>query len=145
MFKCGKCGDQVEARQPQNHIVTQKRHRNYENFIKRNYERKVIYSQGWEIVKELAVCPPCYTKHTGMAALVKEPEPERKPQFKPRDNRPRNPYEKKNFKGRQDRGQRPMGSNPQQVSKKPWTDNKENRHHKHSAQRVPVVEVINSK
>ena len=50
MYRCDNCDAQVQARQPQIKIVTDenKRPRTYPNG-----------SVGWEIIRELNVCPKC--------------------------------------------------------------------------------------
>lgn len=70
MFKCQNefCGKQVEPRQPVNRIVTERRNITYEKQIVSRGRRKqadIIDIPGWEIVKEICVCPQCFTKLTG--------------------------------------------------------------------------------
>ncbi len=106
MFKCQNCSTTVPAGQPMNKVVTEKRHKNYENFIKRGMfdKGRMVYSEGWEIVKEIAACPACFTTSTGMEPKVREVTPPKK-RWVPnneRSERPRKPF-KKPFNKNQDR------------------------------------------
>jgi len=52
-----------------NRIITQKRPKTYERTIRRGRQREFIDKiQGWEIVKEISVCPTCYERLTGLKA-----------------------------------------------------------------------------
>lgn len=51
MYKCEKCNKQVQANVPERKVVTEKRDVKYSNG-----------SEGWEIVKEIRVCPDCDTE-----------------------------------------------------------------------------------
>jgi hypothetical protein len=77
MFQCQKCNKTVPAGHPTNRIVVEKREREYEKEI--YYGRlsgTVEQVKGWEIAKELIVCPECYSESTGLAARVIEtPQP----------------------------------------------------------------------
>ena len=50
-----------------NKIITKKRPKVYERIIKRGRQREFIDKvQGWEIVKEISVCPICFERLTGL-------------------------------------------------------------------------------
>lgn len=93
MFKCTNCGDQVAVNQPMNKVIVERRSRNYENLPKppkykdknrqgpreqgrnRSYRQNPTYTSGWEIVKEIGVCPKCFLSFTGKQPKIKEPTP----------------------------------------------------------------------
>jgi len=54
-YRCQLCNSLIGPKVRQSKVVTAKREREY-----RNEEGKV--SQGWEIVRELKVCPDCIGK-----------------------------------------------------------------------------------
>lgn len=52
MFRCGKCGRQTEPREGAQHLIVEKREKEYQLA-----EGEI--SRGWEIVKEILICKPC--------------------------------------------------------------------------------------
>jgi hypothetical protein len=98
MFFCENCENLVPVNQPENHIVTKKREKVYDTVVKYGPNRGTSQQvTGWEIVKEIKVCPSCFTKMTGQEALLAIEKPEVKKVIEPvmprRDNRnfrPRN-------------------------------------------------------
>lgn len=52
MYECQKCGRMVSPRIRQRMLVVSRRDRTYVN-------EKGETSQGWEVAKEIAVCPDC--------------------------------------------------------------------------------------
>ena len=92
MFKCKECKKTVPPHQPENHIVTERRDRTYENPVYKNGKpgSKVQFTQGTETVKEIRVCPKCFAKITGNAPIKAIPQKTQvvtKSSFK--DERPR--------------------------------------------------------
>ena len=99
--KCKKIGGTpiTTPKQPANRIITEKRPKTYTRTIRKGKQRGFVEEiEGWEIVKEIIVCPVCYEKITGlkpvtaavslqqlMAGKKKKPTPKRR---------------KKNFKNR---------------------------------------------
>jgi hypothetical protein len=106
MFRCEseKCRQLVLPGQPENHIVTERRETVYETKIlkkisakgqdgqggrktrrKRKYKDtgKIKVTKGWEIAKEIRVCPECYQHLTGQTPKIMEQE-SKKPEFKKR-------------------------------------------------------------
>lgn len=138
MFKCQNefCGKQVPPRQPVNRIVTERRNVTYEKEVvtRQRGRRKQVDIEdipGWEIVKEISVCPQCFTKLTG-----KQPKlvaPQQKPQFqKARGFNTRPPRKKK--------WQNPKGPGSQKSSS-PGTA--KDRPSSSSTKSAPVVEKVN--
>ena len=83
MFRCQNksCGKQVPPRQPMNRIVTERRDTTYQKkIIKRRKIVDIVDIHGWEIVREICVCPQCFIDLTG-----KQPKliaPQQKPQVR---------------------------------------------------------------
>jgi len=65
MFKCENTGCKVivKPRQPENRIVVEIRETSY--LVPRTKKKKEQTTYGWEIVKEIKVCPDCYREITG--------------------------------------------------------------------------------
>ena len=105
MFRCENklCGKLTEAGQPTNRVTVETRQRTYENVIKkgRNKER-VLETAGFEIVKEISVCPDCFTQMTGdkpiVAVKVEKPKFQNKPKFRDNDNKRRSKRQNTSFK-----------------------------------------------
>ncbi len=91
MFHCQNCGVNVGPNQPTNKVVSNKRRKNYTNkkIILTPYREDIIYSEGWEIAKELNTCPKCYTSLTGREARVNEAPP--KPIHLDKPKKPKKP------------------------------------------------------
>lgn len=95
MFRCENthCHKITATRQPKNRIVLERRKRTYDKPVKKHKRGKIVgYEKviGWEIVKEISVCPDCYRKMTGQ--IPKEVIPQAKPTPKPeRDSHRRRP------------------------------------------------------
>ena len=71
--KCKKNGGTpvTPLKQPLNKIIVEKRPQTYQRVIKRGRQREYIEEiKGWEIVKELKVCAPCYERMTGLKAMT---------------------------------------------------------------------------
>jgi hypothetical protein len=90
MFKCQNCGVNTQPNQPVNKVIINKRDKEYLNIIENKLRRQTreINSDGWEIAKEIKVCPKCFTELTGREAriaVVKEVEIVK--EVKPRDDR----------------------------------------------------------
>jgi hypothetical protein len=89
MFECQNCQTQTKLGQPVNYVVTEQRPQEYQKLVRRNNEgyryREPQYEtiSGWEIVRQIKVCPPCYQSMTGLQPRMieeKRPvEPVRKP------------------------------------------------------------------
>jgi len=63
MYKCGKCNKNSKPGEAVNKVVTQTRSVTYENTRKVEKSRPITKrSTGWEIVKEVNFCKPCYSK-----------------------------------------------------------------------------------
>lgn len=62
MFICQSCKAQSKAGEGQTKLVTDFRKKTYENLIKRGKKTFTVKSEGFEIVKEIAVCAPCAQK-----------------------------------------------------------------------------------
>ena len=81
MFRCENkgCNTITLSQQPENKIVLEKRPMTYENTIKRGKNKGTVQTTtGWEIIKEIRVCPDCYKEITG-----EEPR-----KFKPIEKKP---------------------------------------------------------
>lgn len=131
MFRCQNehCNIVVPPRQPINKIVTERRERTYEKTIKKGKDKgKIKIINGWEIVKEINVCPKCYRILTGKTPKIVEAI-KTKPVF---DNKPRRKFDKTKKKS---------WKNPHQ--KKQNTDNRNNKQEDTPKRKKPVVEVIN--
>jgi len=94
MFKCQNefCGKIVPPRQPVNRIVTECRQKEYTNdIVKRERVVGVKESSGSEIVKEISVCPKCFSRLTGkrpkLADQRKRPDTRKQPGFNARPPR----------------------------------------------------------
>lgn len=139
MFRCENehCGIVVHPRQPVNRIVLERRERTYEVVRKRGKNKgKVETVHGWEIVKELKVCPKCYRTLTGKAPKIVEEV--KKPQF---ENKPRRKFDKKFDKNKKKPWQNPERKKNQQQTK---NTSKRNTDKKDTPKRkTPIVEVIN--
>lgn len=71
--KCKKNGGTpiTPSKQPLNKIVIDKRPKTYQRIIRKGRGREYTEEiKGWEIVKELSVCAPCYERMTGLKALT---------------------------------------------------------------------------
>lgn len=95
MFQCENdtCRKMTEPGQPVNRVVTERRDKTYQRKLRRGRDKgKVIFVQGWEIVKEIEVCPPCFASMTGLqpkTILPKvEPQTERQKRRRFNDDRP---------------------------------------------------------
>lgn len=136
MFRCENehCNITVPPRQPVNRIVIERRERTYEKTIMRGKDKgKVKEINGWEIVKEINVCPKCYRILTGKAPKVVQEI--KKPEF---ENKPRRKFDKK-F----DKKKKPWQN---QNNKKKQTQNTEKHTPKKEdtlKRKKPIVEVIN--
>lgn len=125
MFKCenSSCklkNNLVPPRQPINTIVVEKRPHIYENKIRRGkHKGKMKRTEGWEIAKEIQVCPECYEKLTGEAGIKARPDPKppkissSRPRFKDR------PPKKKWQNPRKKKGMKAKNSTPPPEKKKP--------------------------
>jgi hypothetical protein len=89
MFVCQNCNTHTKHRQPVNYVVTEKRPQQYRKIVRR-FQDSYRYQEpqyelvdGWEIVKQVRVCPPCYSSLTGLQPVmveeVQKVEPVRKP------------------------------------------------------------------
>ncbi len=106
MFQCDNCKKSTDPRQPINYVVTEKRPQTYQNFVKRRNSENGdwVTSQGFETVRQIKACPPCFGTLTGLEPKIAEvrvaPPVEKKerPQFKPRRdfNKPKKPVDKTN-------------------------------------------------
>jgi len=67
-FKCQKCNVQQPSGQPMNKVVTESRPKKYTYQYGTEYKEATETSEGWEIKKEMAVCPTCYKEMTGEEA-----------------------------------------------------------------------------
>ena len=103
MFRCQKCDKVTEKHQPMNKAVIETRDRTYETEIKRGKMRGTMrVTKGSEIVKEISVCPDCYTSLTGLSPRVTDvpvvvpskPRFENKPNF--RKDYQRRPWRNRN-------------------------------------------------
>lgn len=136
MFRCENehCNIVVPPRQPVNKIVTERRERTYEKKIIRGKDKgKVKEVYGWEIVKEIDVCPKCYRVLTGktpkVVQEVKKPEFENKPKHKPRfDKNKKKPWKNPTNKKNQQQKDSPKRNTEKKVIQQ---------------RKKPVVEVIN--
>jgi len=108
MFVCEneRCGKQVEPRQPVNYIISERRKKTYDKPVKKgNRIIGVDLVEGWEIVKQLKVCPRCFKILTGKQPKMQiKPSPfQRKPaKFDtrpPRRKKWRNPKDKGGSRG----------------------------------------------
>jgi len=79
MFFCENCGKQVERNQPINKVVTKRRKVSYQNIRrrKRKIEEDIKETYGWEIAKEIDVCPVCYIAITGKRPKRRDKVPPR--------------------------------------------------------------------
>ena len=126
MYRCENkgCRKLVPIRTPQSKIVTDTRPQVYENKIKRGKQKgKIKRTEGHEIVKEINVCPKCYSDLTGKVAPV--PRPSKKPEI----------IDTRRFRSAKDRPYR----------KKNWKNPKTAKGHgdKQTAKKGPIVEKIN--
>jgi len=93
MFKCQNkgCHRLVPRYQPVNRVVLETRSKNYVNHIKKGRNEMTVETSGEEIVREIDVCPECYTNITGeQPARSAQPAPpvqKHRPQRKMRDDR----------------------------------------------------------
>lgn len=73
MFKCQHCEKIVEARQPEHRVITETRDATYQVPKFRDGEPTGYFfsTTGHEIVKEIRVCPSCYTELTGENPLAR--------------------------------------------------------------------------
>lgn len=104
MFRCenSECRILVKKRQPENKVVTERRNKSYEVRVRRGrYKGEVNTVHGWEIAREIRVCPDCFVKMTGLQPKVVQhvvpvkTERQKRRNFK--DERPyRKPRNKKN-------------------------------------------------
>lgn len=102
MYRCENksCRKLVPIRTPQSKVVTETRSQVYENKIKRGKNKgKMKKTEGTEIVKEISVCPKCFSNFTGEVAPT--PRPARRPEIvetKRFGSAKDRPYKKKNWK-----------------------------------------------
>ena len=61
MYKCERCGQSTAPGDKMEKIVTETRSKVYMAKNKRGREYEA--GRGWEIVKEIAVCPQCWRKY----------------------------------------------------------------------------------
>lgn len=125
MFKCENksCNTQVPARQPVNRIITETREKTYENFVYKRGKKSqhVRLDKGYEIVKQIEVCPECYINMTGLKPKLNLQPPQAPVRSKPKFNT--NKRDKKTWRNpNQDNKAKPRES----ITKK-----------------VPIVQVIN--
>ena len=78
MFKCQQCGKSTKSNQPENKVIMETRDKNYENTVRKSRYNKQKFSNGWEIVKEIRVCPKCYKQITGQEPLPRKKVQKRK-------------------------------------------------------------------
>jgi uncharacterized protein YqkB len=57
MFKCGSCRAQQAKGVKTTRLVVERRPKDYTRLDKNG--QPVLIGRGWEIVRELLVCPPC--------------------------------------------------------------------------------------
>jgi hypothetical protein len=72
MFRCENagCEKNVSRRQPVNKVVTERREKQYEHKPKSGPNKgKIELRDGWEIAKEISVCPECFVSLTGKEPL----------------------------------------------------------------------------
>ena len=103
MFRCQNesCSQMVVARQPVNRIVTESRKRTYEKKIRRGRNKGNVETvHGWEVVKEINVCPQCYALLTGKAPRVVEVIKPKVSEFrnKPRSDKYKKPHKESHNK-----------------------------------------------
>lgn len=105
MFKCENkfCGKTVPPRQPVNRIVTKQREVIYDKkIIKHGKVVGIEEVKGQEIVKEINVCPKCFSTLTGKKPKLsdqrKRPDTRKQPGFnaRPSRNKWQNPKTKRN-------------------------------------------------
>lgn len=87
----------TDPRQPVNRVVTERRDKTYQVKVKRGYDKgKINFIQGWEIVKEIQVCPACFENMTGLQARTVLPkiEPEQTERQKRRRFKDDRPFKK---------------------------------------------------
>jgi rubredoxin len=65
MYKCQLCGRDSQANEPAVKLITEKRWKTYYN----QYGHSI--GTGWEIAKELSVCPLCYADKQKLRDTVK--------------------------------------------------------------------------
>ena len=70
MFKCEKCGLQVQKKQPINWVTVKTREKTYQNLNTRSKREEIRYTKGFETEKEVKVCPSCYEKITGKVPVL---------------------------------------------------------------------------
>jgi len=125
MYKCESkgCKRLVPSRTPQSKIVTETRRQVYENKIKRGREKgKFKRTEGSEIVREISVCPKCYSDLTGKIAPAPRPATKAKV------------VDTRRFKSAKDRP----------YKKKKWKNPRTKVEHSDKAKKKgPIVEVIN--
>lgn len=127
-FRCENQSCQIvtERGQPINRIVTERRDKQYEKLFTKGKRKgqvdEIIY--GWEIVKEIKVCPRCYRILTGMqpkTILNNNKKFKNAPQEKPK-------YKQRRFKDNK---------------YKKNVSSKQNKPEQKVSRKKPVVEVIN--
>lgn len=117
MFKCENkfCGKTVPPRQPVNRIVTEQREVTYDKkIIKRGKVVSIKEVKGQEIVKEISVCPKCFSVLTGKKPKLsdqrKRPDTRKQPGFnaKPPRKKWQNPKTKQETATPSVQGNRPI-------------------------------------
>ena len=58
MFKCRKCGEVQRPRVKSNLLPVEVRTKTYSTWNEEEKKEKI--SKGWEIVREIILCPDCY-------------------------------------------------------------------------------------
>lgn len=123
MYRCQNtsCNRIVPLRTPANFVTTETRRKVYENPVYKNGKptKKTQLTEGFEIVKEITVCPKCYSNLTGKQPQQTRPEPKTAA-----------PKRQTGFKD----------TRPQR--KKAWKNPKSNKTESNTRKK-PVIEVIN--
>ena len=141
MFRCQNehCGALVPPRQPVNRIVTERRQQTYQKPIRKRKRGKIIRwddVEGWEIVKEIQVCPKCFRKLTGreprMVCEQKKPQTRKYQGFNTRPPRRK--------KWQNPRAKKAQGSGSH---KKSSTGTPKGRPSSNSTRKSPVVQKVN--
>lgn len=133
MYRCQYkgCKEIVPAGRSQLRVITETRPKEYENVVKKSKKGRkkgtTLYTSGFEIAKEVPVCPACYTLITGDQPAQYIPKATINESDKPRksfNNRPKRKW-----------------VNPNQRKKKGPGPRKAQKEDK--PRKAPVVEVIN--
>jgi hypothetical protein len=131
MFRCQNqgCKTVTPPRQPENKITLETRPKTYENKIKRGKQKgTILITHGSEIIKEISVCPSCFSQLTGLKPKEARPEPQK----------PRRKLSKPSFRKDKKQWTNPRNRKNQKANSR----HKKDRNKTEEPRKAPVVEVV---